>query len=272
METGPPPNIVPVDSPPRQHPNSTVHQLRGYIIHLKEENIHLHNLLDQAELDHGVTVRELEAKIRALSDTLKEERASKKKVMIQRGYFMELCDSWGEYAEIFRHTLMGLAGESLREDNPRFVGCSHGWVKQALFAANLFLKVLEDWVKQEQWDKLRRVNWHRHFYGYQPNDINTRFTNIIPLHQTTPIFPPGFCDGGPVYNMNSPGTDRDPPSLPQPTTSWYRRLPHQDHMSRNYAVVDLKGDGELQSEFPFWDVDLQENEFPIRDHILHIDD
>ena len=43
-------------------------------------------------------------------------------------------------------------------------------------------------------------------------------------------------------------------------------------MSRNYAVVDLKGDGELQSEFPFWDVDLQENEFPIRDHILHIDD
>ena len=59
-----------------------------------------------------MTVRELEAKIRALSDTLKEERASKKKVMIQRGYFMELCDSRGEYAEIYRSTLVGLAGES----------------------------------------------------------------------------------------------------------------------------------------------------------------
>ena len=166
-------NIVPMDSPPRQHQtthstNSTIHQLQGYITHLKGENTHLQNLLDQEVLDHGVTVRELEAQIRALSETLKEERASKKKVMKERGYFMDLCDSRGEYAEIYRSTLMGLAGESLREDNHRFVGSSIGWLEQALFCANLYLKVVEDWVKQEQWDKLRRVRWCRHFYMYQP--------------------------------------------------------------------------------------------------------
>ena len=241
-----PPDMVPMDSPPRHHQhqssnNSTILHLQGYVRHLQEENTHLHNLLEQKELEHDVAVRDMETRTGVLSQTLEETRAAKKKLEMQKDYFMGLCDQWGEYAEIFRHTLMGLAGEALKEDNPRFAGTSVGWLMQSLFAANLFLKVLEDWIQHEQWEKLKKVRFYRHFYGYRPKHLNRRFTNIIPLHHTEPLFPPGFCDG-PVFDMNFPEQEyRDCESLPKPF-GWYRRLPDVAYMSSSdYAVMEELG-------------------------------
>ena len=264
----PPPNMVPMDSPPRHqnHPsnNSTILELQGTVRHLQQENTHLQNLLEQSELENEATVRELEARIQALSETLQETRAAKKKTELQRGYFMAVCDSWGEHAEILRHTLLGLAGQALNEDKPRFCGTSVGWLQNALFAANLFLKVLEDWIQHEQWEKLKKVRFHRHFYGYRPPHLDKQFHNIIPLHSTEPLFPPGFCDG-PVFDMNYPErVYSDGENLPQPF-GWYRRIPNPDYMdSSAYAVLDKAGDGILTSPFPFWDVELQETLIPIR--------
>ena len=120
-------NRVPMDSPPRHHgsnqsANSTILHLQGYIRHLQQENTHLQNLLEQSELENEAAVRELEERIRSLSETLRETRAEKKKTELQKGYFMGVCKSWGEHAEILRHTLLGLAGQPLNEDKPRFCG------------------------------------------------------------------------------------------------------------------------------------------------------
>ncbi|EJK63775.1 hypothetical protein THAOC_15549 [Thalassiosira oceanica] len=267
-----PPDLVPMDSPPRhqnlQSNNSTILHLQAFVRHLQDENTHLRNLLEQTELDHEAAVRELETRTGALSQTLKETRASKKKLGMQKEYFMGLCNAWGEYAEIFRHTLMGLAGEALREDNPRFAGTSVGWLKQSLFAANLFLKVLEDWIQHEQWEKLKKVRFYRHFYGYRPKHLNRQFINIIPLHHKEPLFPPGFCEEVSAFDMNFPEQEyRDCESLPKPF-GWYRRLPDVDYMfSSDYAVME-EGEGNLRSLFPYWDVEEQEKAIPIRDALI----
>ena len=274
MELDAPPDVVPMDSPPRHHHqcqssnNSTILHLQGFVRHLEEENNHLRNLLEQKELEHDVAVRDMETRIGVLSQTLEETRASKKKLGMQKEYFMGLCDTWGEYAEIFRHSLMGLAGEALREDNPRFAGTSVGWLKQSLFAANLFLKVLEDWIQHEQWEKLKKVRFYRHFYGYRPKNLNRQYTNIIPLHHTEPLFPPGFCEDVPAFDMNFPEREyRDCESLPKPF-GWYRRLPDVDYMSSSDYAVFEEGEGNLRSMFPYWDIDGQEEAIPIRDALI----
>ena len=102
-------NIVPADSPPRhqnlQSNNSTILHLQAFVRHLQDENTHLRNLLEQTELDHEAAVRELETRTCALSQTLKETRASKKKLGMQKEYFMGLCNTWGEYMQRSSGTL-----------------------------------------------------------------------------------------------------------------------------------------------------------------------